>query len=220
MGLETKYLEECVKKLERSIAELNDLEEHDSEAEQQKMADVLQELLRFEMELREKCEIGARFNVIHSQLQSLITTYTKELGSKITKEPAQSSTQSKETPSDEEIVYVHLFNTQGARLSSWIQLLSSAALMDVSVNRPIYAKKEHVEELLRSKSDIDLHAYLKVRIKKDDILMPISESVLKDSVGNLLLRLKYGALRQDNILEFHHKGKVYLFSKEEGLVLK
>lgn len=213
-GLEKEYLQELSKKLTASIDQLG----HDEEEQPQEVIKLLKEIMHAEEACRTKYEIGARFHVIQSQLQALTTAYKKESDIKEVVEEVQQSTD--EMKSDEEIVYVYLFNAQGAKFHTWLSVLTPKALMDHSVNRPVYAKFEHIDELLRSKIDIEQHAYIKARIKKSDIIMSLENSILKDALGNKLLRLKYGSLTADKIVCFFHRNKEYTVSKDGELKLQ
>lgn len=217
-SLEKEYLKALSNKLESSLACLNQANEEEGFSLEEWVI-FLQDIIDMEMAAREEFNIGARFSVLQSQLQKLLIDYREGM-KVISSEFIESQSKKEELEEDEIVVYVYLFNVHGRRLNSWLQLLSPQGLMDMSVNRPIYAKKDHVEELLRSKADADLHAYIKVAVKKANVLMPLEESVLKDTIGNLLLRLKHAAIKQDKILGFYHQGKEYTFSKDAGFKLK
>jgi hypothetical protein len=219
MAAENEYLKALAGKLAQSIAQLNDDEEADSDEQKREVLNLLQDIMNYENLEREKCGIGARFNVIHSQLQNLCNTYAKE-STETFPEIREEILIKERVQADEEVVYVYLFNAQGRNLNSWSPLLTPRALMDLSANRPVYAKREHVEELLRSKADPEQHAYISAIVKKADIVMSYENSVLKDNIGNLLIRIKYGALHQENILGFHFKNKEYQLSKNAGLILQ
>lgn len=217
-SLEKDYLKALSKKLESSLTHLNQSDEKEEDFSSEELIVFLQDIIDMELAERAQCDIGARFSVLQSQLQKLLIDYREEMREFSSVEMINSQLKKEEAQEDETIVYVYLFNAQGRRLNSWLQFLSPQSLMDMSVNRPIYAKKEHVDELLRSKTDTDLHAYIKVVVKKANILMPLEESVLKDSLGNLLLRVKHAAIKQDKILGFYHQGKEYTFSKDVGFL--
>jgi len=213
-GLEKEYLQGLSKKLTESVKQFG----HDEEDQPQEIVQILNEIMHAEEACRAKYEIGARFHVIQSQLQALTTAYKKESDIKEMVEDIQQSTG--EMKSDEEIVYVYLFNAQGAKFHTWLSVLTPKALMDHSINRPVYAKFEHIDELLRSKTDIEQHAYIKAHIKKSDIIMSLDNSILKDALGNKLLRLKYGSLTADKIVYFFHRNKEYTVSKDGELKLQ
>ncbi len=218
-GLEQEYLKALSKKLQSSLVHLNQSDEKEEGFSVEEQVVFHQDIVDMEMTAREEFNIGARFSVLQSQLQKLLVDYRE--GMKVlSTEFIESQSKKEELQEDEIITYVYLFNAHGRRLNSWLQLLSPQGLTDMSVNRPIYAKREHVDELLRSKADANLHAYIKVAVKKANVLMPLEESVLKDSIGNLLLRIKHAAIKQDKILGFYHQGKEYTFSKDSGFKLK
>ena len=61
-------------------------------------------------------------------------------------------------------------------------MVSPKVFYEYSVNRPIYAEKQYIETLLRSKSDKFQHAYLTMAVKLGEIVKP--NTALKDASGN------------------------------------
>lgn len=208
MADEKLYLKELGEKLNQSITRIKKFTTVESNT------DLLKELgniVNIEKKLRQRCGVGTRFKVINTQLQSILKKFTERI------QRIQSIMQKTEKDvnvlaEDEMLVYVYLFNAQGATLKNWQNLLLPRALVDHSVNRPIYAKQEDIEQVLRSKPNKAQHSYLVVKIKKENVLSDGEKGDLRDQNGFPLLRVKHGALEADNIKEFVHYGHKYKVS--------
>jgi hypothetical protein len=212
---ERKYLKELGERLDDSVKQIKLLEEAGGD---EKLVNVLKEMLEQEKGLRESHEIGARFKVIQTQLQSLLKEFEKEVNL-AQEEKEVVSVPVEKMAEDEMLVYVHLFNSQGAALKTWQNLLLPRALIEHSVNRPVYTDKKYVEGMLRFKPNKNQHAFLKIVIKKDDAISIEQETSLQDQYGFPLLRLKQGALKLEKAKKFLHNDRVYNVSAEGEITL-
>jgi intracellular multiplication protein IcmQ len=204
MSDEKRYLEELSHQLDEYAARVRKIP---SGGDHEKLHQLLQEILVVEKNLRESCGIGTRFNVIRTQLQSLLKRFEEEIAG--TQGGDQEGYQAKRKLSEDEIfVYVYLFNTQGANLKTWQKLLLQDALAEHTINRPIYANKEEIMQVLRAKPNKVQHAYLEIAVNKRDI---IPYTRLKDQYGFNLLRLKQNALKVESICVFFYNDKEYRF---------
>lgn len=212
---EKAYLQELTKQLDQTIEKLHKLEQQepvDNETQQ-----IIQDAVQAEQQLRQNYDIGVRFNILKTQLQSLANKIDAELGS--TKQPIINHTHANELPEDETLVYVSLFNAQGNILNSWQKLLEPKALYDHSVNRPIYASQKEIEEMLRNKTNKDQNAYFIITVNKNDIMANEETTTLRDPNGFPLLRLKQGALKKGNIKLFVHNGISYAIDKKTSALI-
>jgi hypothetical protein len=206
MSEEKRYLEELGTKLDEYTVHIRALAEDDY----QQLQNVLHEVMDFEKQLRDSCAIGARFNVVPTQLKLLTEKIEKEITAVLSFQ--QAACQTVETlAADEMLVYVYLFNAQGTLIRSWPKLISQRALLEHSVNRPVYANKQDVLKVLHAKLNPAQHAYVEILIKKTDIIPTeeFSGTPLKDATGFPLLRLRQGSLKPENIKTFFHNEKTY-----------
>lgn len=215
MADEKFYLKELSERLNKSIVRIKRCTTAESNEE---LLKELGNIVDIEQDLRERCGVGARFKVIREQLQSILQKYTKKIkqfqrfGKDIEKEADV-------LPQDEMLVYVYLFNAQGATLKNWENLLLPKALIDHSVNRPIYAEQQDVEKMLRAKQNKTQHAYLVIAIKKQNVLQTEKNKELKDQHGFPLLRIKQGSLDTAKIKKFIHNEHEYIVTGKGRLVL-
>lgn len=208
---ELQYLDELRRLLEQITADVMQLDQDeyiDDETYQ-----IIKKASDIEVKLREKYKIGVRFNLIRTQLTSMLEKIEKELGKTDAKKSAEISAEKQLKP-DETVVYVYLFNVNGKIIRTWQQLLTQQALFDHSVNRPIYLQKEHIEKIIRSKPNRDQQGYIEIIIKKPDLLEIGNGKSLQDSQGHPLARIKQGSLQPDNIKMFVHSGKHYQLTRE------
>jgi hypothetical protein len=218
MSNESEYLQEVKQALHEHAEKLKQLHSYDQDAQKQ-LATLLKEALDVEAKLRKKHKLGARFLIIQQQLQKLYDDCMQY--AEVDSEQAIETLEDIAQPiaEDEIIVYVHLLNAQGKTLASWQRMLTSRALREHSVNRPIYADKKHIDELFRSKPNLAIHGVIEAVVNKRDVLVPVEKSTLKDSLGNPLIRLKQGGLKTKNLRCFHYLGKKYHVSEEGDLRL-
>lgn len=213
---EKAYLEELTKQLDKSIEKLQDLDP--DEPVNDETYEILQEALSSEKKLRQNYDIGVRFNILKSQLETLFGKVEKEVGLQANKQ-TKATAATNQLPDDETLVYVSLFNSQGAQLKSWQNLLLPKTLYEHSVNRPIYSNQKEIDEMLQNKSNKEQNAYLIIAVKKNDIMANEQTTTLRDPNGFPLLRLKQGAFKCEKIKGFVHKNKLYKVTKEGELIL-
>jgi hypothetical protein len=121
---------------------------------------------------------------------------------------------------DQQEVFIYLFNAQGHKLTTWKSLLAPNALIDHSVNRPAYASRAYIEELMRSKEGARQHGFLRAVIKKADIVMSEDKSIFKDKLGHPLIRIQHAALKPEMLKEFYVGGKLYKIARDGSLTFK
>lgn len=215
MENEKRYLQTIYNELDQLLADIED-KSIDDENFAEDVESQIKELVDMESKARQECDVGVRFSVIRNLLHS-VNQYVKETikQREIDEQPEETDT---DTGKEDRVVYVYLFNILGRKLSAWYHLLSQQALMEHSVNRPIYGRREHIEELLRSKQSLEQHAYLAVSVDPEDITMDMTDSVLKDNLGNPLVRVRQGALKLEGVKYFHHMEHDYKVTKEGSLV--
>lgn len=108
-------------------------------------------------------------------------------------------------------VYISLYSSDGAELSSWERIINN--LPRQLISRPIYAAEEDIKYLIRSKENKINEAYVAIYINEQDILNLSADKVMKDKFGKLLLNLKDKTLNLNNISRFVHYSGVYSFQK-------
>ena len=213
MSDEKRYLTELIDKLNDYSNQIKSLRGDDVEICKQ-LIDILRSIVKIEDELREDCSMGVRFNVVRAQLQSLLEEIEQEVTYFLNTQASKEGQNSLEIKEGERLVYVYLFNAQGMALKTWQNLLLQSALIEHSVNRPIYAEKEQIEAVLRAKSNKEQHAYIEIVIKDDDILKTAKSGALQDQYGYVLLRVRQGSLRTENIRSFFHEDSEYSVSSD------
>ena len=181
-----------------------------------KLIGLIQEAIQRDEQLRQTHQIGEKFRFVRDRLQAVLETVQKET---VTHEKKIKPAQEIKAEEDEALVYVHLYNAQGLVVRTWQSMITPKAFFDFSVNRPIYEKKNHVEDFIRSKTKKEQHGYLTVAMKKDRIL-PIHEEGIKDPLGNPLIKIKEGSLRFERTAAFVHNGIMYQFNEEGELIKK
>lgn len=202
------HMDECLKSLKELDQE--DPADHDTYVIIKKTADA-------EKDLREKYEVGARFNVIKSQLRALLEDVDKAVH---LNQPPPPVEKKDSLGTNSKMVYVALFNAQGDKLYTWHKFLTPQALFDHSVNRPIYSTQEDIDAMLRSKANKQQQAYLEIAIDKNDLLDTSEASPSQNPTNFELLRIKQGSLKAENIRSFFHAGKKYSVSSDGKLSLK
>lgn len=189
----------------------------ESENEQKdRLLKSVRDLVEQDANLRKQFHIGDKFRFIRDRLNALLSRLEKLL----TVEEKKAEEAGVVVGPDEAVVYVYLFNVNGLTFSSWRNMVGKQVFYEYSVNRPIYSEKAHIEELMRTKRSKEQHAYLAVVIKKTEILKPVSETSVKDAVGNPLIKIKEGCLHTEKLLAFVHNGRVYVLDEKNQLVPK
>lgn len=105
-----------------------------------------------------------------------------------------------------QVVYVSLFQTQGHNLARWELILR--AITKYVLGRPVYARLEDLQKMLRHKITKVNEAYAVVAVKQNLIN---SSNTLKDQYGSALLCLSDQAILTENIIEFVHEEKSYRY---------
>ncbi len=168
-------------------------------------------LVNEEKALRKKLGIGDRYKAISSRLEAL-QQYVHNAVSL----PQQEAVPERASPAlseAQQYVFIHLFNAKGKMLSRWEAMLSPRQLAEYSVNRPVYAEQAQVEAYIRSRPNDDEHAFLMMKIEQSDVLRGIESTDNYDPQGCPLLKLKEGALKEQGLVYFFHKGSCYILSR-------
>jgi hypothetical protein len=190
----------------------------DNEQEQlNQLISLIQVALQRDEQLRQTHQIGERFRFVRDRLQTLLETIEKESAAK---EKQVKVARTLQLAEDEILVYIHLYNAQGALVRTWQAMITPKAFFDFSVNRPIYQEMKHIEAFIRAKSNKTQHAYLTVAMKKERILPPPEEGMLKDSLENPLTKVKEGSLRYERLVSFTHNEIVYELNETGELIKK
>ena len=108
-------------------------------------------------------------------------------------------------------VFISLYQAAGSDLDRWKYLLKT--LHEQSITRPCYREEQHARTLLRGKSDIQREGYAILYVKESDIIQ--MSAAQQDRLGQALLTLKEGAVREENIIGFVHANKT-LYRYQNG----
>lgn len=106
-------------------------------------------------------------------------------------------------------VYVSLYQAEGANLNKWQIVVNSLA--GYNVNRPIYQNEDDIQKAIRNKTFRQNDAYVAVKVRKEDIMPPITDKPPTDRNGYPLLTLREGAIKTENITRFSHMNGDYDF---------
>ena len=176
---------------------------------------VIQDAIQRDSSLRQTHAIGEKFRFVRERLQSLLETIQKETSNQETKVHIPKALQLEE---DEILVYIHLYNAQGAMVRTWQSMITPKAFFDFSVNRPIYTEKKDIEAFIRNKPNKAQHAYITIAMKKERVLPSPVEGGLKDPLGNTVIKVREGSLRHERMVSFTHNELIYVLSEEGNLV--
>lgn len=179
--------------------------------QREKLLQLMHEMLRRDKELREKHRIGEKFRFVRDRLNALAARIEEGLDI-LEKESEKAVDRLLE---DDVVVYIYLYNAQGLVLKTWQKMLNPAVFYEYSVNRPIYTNKTHADAFIRSKTNKVQHGYLAVAIKKQDILSGEGADLFRDTIGNLLVKVREGSLKLERLVSFTHNGHEYVV-KEDG----
>jgi len=216
MSNESQYLNEVAKVLERYADQLAEIEQDHGVSKEEIL--LIERAIKEEADLRERYALGARFSIIANQLNSLRDGAILHINNRENHNHIRDDFEGVKIGEDERRVYVYLFNAQGSVLSSWGKLLARRALLDHSINRPIYTELNDIEELLRTKKELANHGYLEVIIKNEHILSDSKSFAFRDALDHPLLRLKQGALKSEKIVRFVLEEKCYQVTEEGHLL--
>ncbi len=183
----------------------------------EKLILLIRDTLKQDADLREKHKVADKFRFVRDRLQGLLT-HLEEQARHLQKSIEQKTPQ-QENHTDKSIVYVYLYNAQGAVLRTWLTLLTPRVFYEYSVNRPIYAEKQDIEALVRSKPNKQQHGYLTIKINQNDIVAS-KDSTPKDAIGHPLLKIREGSLTFENLIAFTHNNQDYVVGAQGELVKK
>jgi hypothetical protein len=175
----------------------------------------MQEAMRQDKALREQYQVGDKFRFIRDRLTALMQQVEENL-SEIKIEKASSIEQAAE---HEMLVYVYLYNAQGLLLRTWQKMLNASVFYEYSVNRPIYLEKNAIESFIRSKPNKMQHGYLTIIVQKSDVLQSAADvALVKDVLGNVIVKVREGSLAINKLISFTHNGNDYTLGEEGELV--
>lgn len=185
--------------------------------EYEKLIQLIRDTIQHDIDLRAKYSVAEKFRFVRDRLHHLLT-HLEEQASVLKKEE-KDKTEQEDHSTDKTLVYVYLYNAQGAMLNTWLTLLTPKVFYEYSINRPIYHEKNYIESLIRSKTNKQQHAYLTVKINQTDIISK-ADAAPKDALGNSLVKIREGCLRFENFITFTHNGQDYKMNKQGELVKK
>jgi len=178
-----------------------------------KVIQLVRDAIQNDAQLREKYQVGDKFRFVRDRLNNLLSHLESHPMMNVKTEETSAASE----VNDDVLVYVYLYNAQGAVLRSWSSMLTPKVFYEHSVNRPIYLDKSHIENVLRSKASRQQHAYLTISIKRDDIL---STSHLTDALGNPVVKVREGKLDFKKLVNFTHNEQDYVLDAGGDLVKK
>lgn len=183
-----------------------------SKESKERLLQIISQAVSQDTALREQLQIGDKFRFIRDRLAALEQQIEEALRDiKVETDETKSL-----VAENEQLIYIYLFNAHGIDVSSWLRMLHPSVYYDHSVNRPIYGAKEHVEAVIRSKTNRIQHGYLTMVVKKDHIIKQ-GEQAKKDNLGHPLLKIKEGALQADRLVSFTHNGMDYTLNEDGDL---
>lgn len=186
----------------------------DENEQYKKLLNLLLEAIKEDQELREKYQVGEKFRFIRDRLNTLKIQLEQSMLQLQEKKVEQKDV----VATDEMIVYVYLYNAQGANMKTWQNMLNPAVFYEYSVNRPVYAEKSQIESYLRSKANRTQNGYLAVIVKKSDVIK--SALPLKDAINNQLIKVKEGSLKFEKMISFNYNNQEYVLNEAGELIKK
>ncbi|OGT45596.1 MAG: hypothetical protein A3E83_04065 [Gammaproteobacteria bacterium RIFCSPHIGHO2_12_FULL_41_20] len=186
---------------------------HDKE---QKLLEIIRNLVEQDKKLREQYQMGDKFRFIHDRLHALL----KKLQEELTMVETAKKLALQKIDEGDILVYVHIYNTQGSTFSTWQKMLLPSLFYEYSINRPIYSKKEYIEALLHAKNPRIQHAYLTIAVNPDAVFQSDENTAPKDAIGNPLIKVKEGSLRLEKLATFTHEGQNYSINDKGELIKK
>lgn len=108
-------------------------------------------------------------------------------------------------------VFIALYASDGASIASWERLLLN--LPKQVLSRPIYAKEEDIQSIIKTKENRINEAYVAVFINPSDIIPLGHDKAPIDKLGTSLLTLKDKSIHIDNIEKFVHLSGTYHYLK-------
>lgn len=113
-------------------------------------------------------------------------------------------------------VYISLYNAEGKNIEKWATIIGALLLQNLS--RPTYQREEDVKNAIKIKGGKNTDGYVVIEVADKDIVKLPEKKAPKDRQGILLLTLKQGAIKPENIKTFHHDGESYVF--DDGKLTK
>lgn len=175
------------------------------------LVELVEHTLAQDQALRTKYGIGDKFRFIRDRLQALLTHLQKSITRQITDEKNETTIRE-----DEITVYIYLFNAQGSVLANWLNMLTPNAILEYSVNRPIYSEKAAISNLIHQKANQAQHAYITIPVSKTAIL---TETVA-DNLDGKVIKLVERSLDPSRMIAFTHTDIDYQLTDERQLIKK
>jgi hypothetical protein len=186
-----------------------------SREQSEKILQLVLNAIQQDGELREKYQVGEKFRFIRDRLNALRSRIEETVCS------LQEVQKKAIFLADDEVeIYIHIFNAQGIVFQTWQKMISSSVFYEYSINRPIYSEKLSAESFIRSRPNKIQHGYLRVAIKKQDILSLPGPGTTKDAEGNPLIKIREGSLLFDRFISFVHNNHEFILNKDGHLVKK
>jgi len=113
-------------------------------------------------------------------------------------------------------LYILLYQFDSTKLQNWQYALK--ALTAHSISRPTYNDEKYIQEMIRTKKDINRYGYAIVNINESDIYQ--TEKATYDQLDHEIIMLKENAVKLDNIVGFVHSNKKYYEFLNGELVYK
>ncbi|MES2217203.1 MAG: type IVB secretion system protein IcmQ [Pseudomonadota bacterium] len=186
----------------------------DEKEQERKLVELIRDVVARDKALREKYEIGDKFRFVRDRLDSLLLQLETHVDNVKIEEKKTIIVKTE----DEVFAYVYLYNSQGATLVTWINMLTPKLFYEYSVNRPIYLDKNHIESLIKSKANRVQHAYLTVAIKQNDLIT--NENAPKDPQGNTVMKVREGSLKFERFIALTHNDQDFVLTEQGALVKK
>ncbi len=117
-------------------------------------------------------------------------------------------TQVTELSTDEQLLYMTLYQAQGHDLSAWAMQLRS--IKHTMLGRPIYDNEAAAQAGIRAKVDQSCDAYVVLRVKHSQVMAQSDASSSNDqAAASRLVTLEHGCLSAANIEHFVYMKKTY-----------
>lgn len=171
---------------------------------------LIKEALHLDDTLRGEHQIGQKFRFIRDRLNALKHNVEENVSTLATESERKKDT----IEANEQLVYIYLFNAQGAVLSSWQKLVNPAVFYEYSINRPIYRTQADIDAYIRTKSNRLQHGYITIAVKKSDV---VNEELAEDRAQ---IKIKEGSFKIDRFISFTHNGQEYLLNASGQLIKK
>jgi len=114
----------------------------------------------------------------------------------------------KEEPLQE--IFISLYNADGNNIKKWEILING--LNRQIISRPILAREEDAQSLIRAKANLANEAYVILRVPKKDILpLPSNFALSVGSLQGKIIKVREGSLKIENIIKFVHVSGNYTF---------